>query len=52
MVTGEFKGPVENDITAIIIQRLHTRAACQQDIIMHGEGSCAKNKECMGVHDI
>ena len=41
---------MENDITTIVIQPLHARAACQQAIIMHGEGYCAKNKECMGVY--
>ena len=46
------RGPVENDITTVIIQPLHARAACQQAIIMHGEGNCAKNKECMGVHEM
>ena len=38
--------------STIIIQPLQARAACQQAIIAHGEGYCAKNKECMGVHDI
>ena len=45
------RGPVENDITTIIIQPLNARAACQQAIIMHWESYCAKNKECMGVHE-
>ena len=53
IVTGELKGAQwKNDITTIIIQPHHARGACQQAIIMHGEGYFAKNKECMGVHNI